>query len=74
MKNFIWNYRTKSVRGSFVNLYLTVNIMMLITIGAFSDKVADNLTKMAVLITTFFAASIGIWSYKKVKEHGKEET
>ena len=72
MKTFIWNDRTKSIRGSFVNLFLTVSIMVLIIFGAFWDSVADNLNKMAVLIGGFFTASIGIWSYKKVKENDKE--
>lgn len=68
MKNLIWNAEEKSVRGSFVNLMITLSILILIVIGAFVPTVAENLEKLAILITGFFTMSMGIWAYRKVQE------
>lgn len=72
MKNLIWNAEEKSVRGSFVNLTITLTILCLIVIGAFVQTVAANLEKLAILITGFFSMSMGIWAYRKVQE-GKQQ-
>lgn len=68
MKNLIWNAEEKSVRGSFVNLTITTVILLLIAVGAFIPTVAQNLEKLAILITGFFTMSMGIWAVKKYKE------
>lgn len=68
MKNLIWNAEEKTVRGSAVNLLITLTILMLIVIGAFVPTVAANLEKLAILITGFFTMSMGIWAVKKYKE------
>ena len=70
MKNLFWNKEEQSIRGSFVNLTITLTILILIVIGAFFPTVAANLEKLAILITGFFTMSMGIWSYKKLKENG----
>lgn len=69
MKNLFWNAEEKTVRGSAVNLIITLTILTLIVIGAFVSTVAANLEKLAILITGFFTMSMGIWSYKKVQEN-----
>ena len=71
MKNLLWNKEKQSIRGSFVNLTITLTILILITIGAFFPTVAANLEKLAILITGFFTMSMGIWAYRKVQE-GKQ--
>ena len=68
MKNIFWNNEEKSVRGSFVNLTITLTILTLIVIGAFVQSVAANLEKLAILITGFFTMSMGIWAYRKTQE------
>jgi len=72
MKNLLWNKEKQSIRGSFVNLTITLTILILITIGAFVPTVAANLEKLAILITGFFTMSMGIWAYRKVQE-GKQQ-
>jgi len=68
MKNLLWNKEEQSIRGSFVNLTITLTILILIAIGAFVLTVAANLEKLAILITGFFTMSMGIWAYRKVQE------
>jgi TRAP-type C4-dicarboxylate transport system permease large subunit len=68
MKTLIWNKKDNSIRGSFVNLMITLVILLLIFIGAFSDAVAKRLADMAALIIGFFTSTMGIWAYRKVKE------
>ena len=72
MKNLFWNKEEQSVRGSFVNLIITLTILTLIVIGAFVPTVAANLEKLAILITGFFTMSMGLWAYRKVQE-GKQQ-
>ncbi len=73
MKNLFWNKEEQSIRGSFVNLTITLTILTLITIGAFFPTVAQNLEKMAVLMTGFFTFSMGIWAAKKAFEGKQNE-
>lgn len=68
MKNIFWNNEEKTIRGSFVNLLITLSILGLIIVGAFVPSVAANLEKLAILITGFFTMSMGLWAYKKVQE------
>ena len=68
MKTILWNAEEKSIRGSFVNLLITITILLLIVVGAFIPSVAANLEKLAILITGFFTMSMGIWAYRKVQE------
>lgn len=61
----IWDKESKTIRGSFVNLIITVSILILITYGAlFSKDVCDRLISMTSLIIGFFTASFGIWDAK----------
>lgn len=68
MKTFVLNKRNRTIRGSFVNLVITVVILTLVIIGAFNTWVAENLEKEATLIIGFFTASMGIWAYRKSQE------
>lgn len=61
MKNFIWNYQEKSIRGSFVNLVITMTILLLVVIAAFSETVKNNLKDLTALIIGFFTVSFGVW-------------
>ena len=47
MKNFIWNYQDKTIRGWFVNLVITMTILMLVVIGAFNEEVKTNLKDLS---------------------------
>lgn len=72
MKNFMWDSENKTIRGSFVNLVVTITILLLVCIGAFIPNVAANLEKQSTLIIGFFTVSFGVWQYGKIK--GNETT
>jgi TctA family transporter len=71
MKHLIWDEENHSIRGSFVNLVLTLSILGMIVAGCTSDAAAARVEKLSTLIMGFFATSIGIWTYKKISE-GKQ--
>jgi len=50
-------------------LMITVVILLLIVIGAFCDEVADRMANMAALIIGFFTSTMGIWAFRKSREH-----
>jgi len=70
--NLIWDTEAQSIRGSFVNLTISMAILFCIVIGAFNDAVALRLEKLSTLIIGFFTMSMGIWSYKQVQEKAAE--
>jgi TRAP-type C4-dicarboxylate transport system permease large subunit len=74
LKSLAWNKKENSIRGSFVNLMITVVILLLIVIGAFCDEVADRMANMAALIIGFFTSTMGIWAFRKSRErnHGQD--
>ena len=67
--NLIWDTEAQSIRGSFVNLMISMTILSLVAVGAFNDDVALRLEKLSALIIGFFTASMGIWSYKQIQEN-----
>jgi hypothetical protein len=73
MKNIFWNSKKNTLRGSGVNLILTFTILILIVFGAFMERVADNLVKIYPMVNMYYVTSIGVWTYKKVKEGFKDE-
>lgn len=73
MKNFIWNYQDKTIRGWFVNLVITMTILTLVVIGAFNETVKTNLKDLSSLIIGFFTVSFGVWKLGNVIE-GSQKT
>lgn len=65
MKNFIWNYKEKCIRGWIINVLITLVILMLIIFGAFNDQVAVRLEKLTLLITGFYTTSFAVWRLSK---------
>lgn len=61
MKNFLWDSKSKSIRGSFVNLLITNVILVLIIIGCLNETVCKNLKELSTLIIGFFTVSFGVW-------------
>ena len=57
-----------SIRGSFINMCLTLLFAVVIAFGAFCKEVSDNLKNMETLMLGFYAISFGIWAGKKVYE------
>jgi len=62
----------KTIRGSFINMSITVIYVGLIITGSFLATVATNLKEMETLLIGFFVASLGIWSGKKAVEFAKK--
>jgi hypothetical protein len=73
MKTFILNKKDRTIRGSFVNLCITIIIMIAVIVGCFNDDVAERLDKMSTLIIGFFTSSMGIWAYRKSQENGCDD-
>ena len=67
-KGVVFNYKTLTIRGSFVNLLFTMTLIFLLFFGAFNEKIAQNLDKMAELIIAIYAISYGVWQGKKYFE------
>lgn len=70
--NIVWDTDAQSIRGSFVNLVITIAILGLFIAGAFNDDVAARLDKISGAMVGFFTASMGIWSLKQVQERAAE--
>jgi uncharacterized membrane protein YiaA len=73
MKTFALNKKDHTIRGSFVNLCITIIIMIAVIVGCFNDDVAERLDKMSTLIIGFFTSSMGIWAYRKSQESGCDD-
>jgi uncharacterized membrane protein YiaA len=67
MKNLLWDAADQTIRGSFINMIVTLVTLSLICVGCFNTSVAANLDKMSTLILGFFGISFGVWAAKSVK-------
>jgi len=74
---FWYDDKENTIRGSFINISLTMLIVVLIIIGSFVQWVASNLREMETLIIGFFVSSFGLWTGKKsvefIKKMGLEQ-
>lgn len=69
LTNIFWNNEQKTIRGSFINLSLTLFITILIAVGVFIPAVASGLKSLESLIIWFFGLSWGIYSVKTVSDN-----
>ncbi len=72
--NIAWDTNTQSIRGSFVNLIITIVILGLFVAGALNDDIAARLDKLSGAMVGFFTASMGIWAFKKVQDDKTTES
>ena len=72
-KGFIFNHKTITIRGSFINMLFTMVLMALFIAAAFNDKIAANLKLIAELIIAIYAISYGVWRGAKFLENKKEK-
>ena len=72
-KGLIFNHKTITIRGSFINMLFTMVLMVLFIAAALNDKVAANLKLIAELIIAIYAISYGVWQGKKFLEGKKEK-
>lgn len=69
--NLLWNAKEKTIRGSFVNLFLTFSLLILIfaSIILANEKVINSIKELQSLIIWFYGISFGLWSGKNVIEN-----
>jgi hypothetical protein len=69
--NIFWNAKDKSIRGSFVNLFLTFSLLALIFIAIIvaNKEVINGIKELQSLIIWFYGISFGLWSGKNVIEN-----
>lgn len=69
--NILWNAKEKTIRGSFVNLFLTFSLLILIfaAIILANEKVINSIKELQSLIIWFYGISFGLWSGKNVIEN-----
>jgi len=67
-KNWMWNKDEQTVRGSFVNIALTIIYLLFITSALIWPTVAKNLEKMTTFMLGFYGLSFTIWAGKKTVE------
>ena len=74
--NIWWDAENKSIRGSFVNLILTLSLIYTIIYAIFfgSKEMIQNLKDLQSLIVWFFGISFGVWSGKQVLESSFSST
>jgi hypothetical protein len=69
--NMWYSDEEKTIRGSFINLSITILYMGLIITGSFISSVAENLRQMETLLIGIFVSSFGLWAGKKSVEFMK---
>jgi hypothetical protein len=70
IKKMAWDAKDNTIRGGFVNLVITVNLMAMIWMGVLSDVVSLRLERMTALMSVLFGASFGVWkAAKTVKDY-----
>ncbi len=69
--NWVWNKEDQSIRGSFINISLTIFYVILIICGAIWGRIAENLKEMETFLIGFFLVSFGTWATKKTVEFVK---
>jgi hypothetical protein len=69
--NIFWNAKDKSIRGSFVNLFLTFSLLALIFVSIIiaNKEIISGIKELQGLIIWFYGISFGLWSGKNVIEN-----
>lgn len=69
--NLFWNSKDKSIRGSFVNLFLTFSLLALIFVAIIiaNKEIINGIKELQGLIIWFYGISFGLWSGKNVIEN-----
>ncbi len=71
LHKWIWNHEDQSVRGSFINIALTIIYVLIIVSGMIWSRVAENLKEMETFLIGFYLVSFGVWATKKTVEFVK---
>lgn len=71
LHNWIWNHEGQSIRGSFINIAITIFYVGIIVCGMIWKPVAKNLREMETFLIGFYLVSFGVWATKKTVEFVK---
>jgi len=71
IKNWIWDKEQQTIRGSFINITITILYLMFIGMGMAWNRVAENLKEMETFLIGFYLVSFGVWATKKTVEFVK---
>lgn len=70
IKAWIWDAADHSIRGSAINVILTLNLLIMLWIGIINDAASIRLERMTPLMIALFGTSFGVWKIAKtVKNH-----
>jgi len=72
-KGLIINHKTITIRGSFINMLFTMELMGLYVASAANSTVASNVKMIAEPLVATYAISFGVWRTAKYFDDKKEK-
>jgi hypothetical protein len=68
--NLFWNDEDKTIRGSFINMFLTFSLQALIFAAVIisNEEIIKGIKELQSLIIWFYGISFGLWSGKQAIE------
>ena len=67
-KSFAWDYENNTIRGSFVNVAITVIYLIIIGVSMVFYTIAKNVSEISSFLIGFYLVSFGVWATKKTIE------
>jgi hypothetical protein len=67
-KSIYWDYDNNTLRGSFINLLMTLLYVILIGCSLVWDRVSKNVAEISSFLLGFYLISFGVWATKKTVE------
>jgi len=68
LHNWIWNHEDQSIRGSFINIVLTIFYACIIISSMLWMRIAQNVAEITSFLIGFYGLSFSIWAGKKTIE------
>ncbi len=68
LKKLMWNEEDNTIRGSFVNIALTIFYACIIVASMLWNRVATNVAEITSFLVGFYGISFSVWAGKKTIE------
>jgi hypothetical protein len=68
MNKFIWNEEENTIRGSFINIALTIFYACIIIASMIWTRIAQNVAEITSFLVGFYGISFSVWAGKKTIE------
>jgi hypothetical protein len=65
IKAWAWDSEDKSIRGSFINVLLTLNMLIMCWVGIINDAASVRMERLTPLMIALFGTSFGVWKIAK---------